>query len=591
MTDRPAEWRGSVATLTAGFVVLASLLAGVSAFVSRQAEDYREIRQGVEARHLLDQVYGTLLDAETGQRGYLLTSDRLYLAPYDAAIPAIMDQFDALADVLKGSPARSSELNGVRTLANQKLDELRTTIELHEAGKGGDALALVKEGKGKILMDRIRAGIASLLASQGAEIERRFAFAERAGIWLRLGALLSVLVAIALALMAVRQLRRQVGELTSARNALRDANVGLLAEAQSREMLAEQLRQSQKMEAVGQLTGGIAHDFNNMLAIVIGNVNLVRRRLARGEGDLDRFLEGALDGAERAATLTHRLLAFSRLQPLSPVPLDPNRLVAGVTELLRRTLGEQVRLETVLAGGLWRTHADPGQLESTLLNLSINARDAMPDGGRLTIETTNAYLDDEYAARHVGIPAGQYVLVAVTDTGIGVPRAVLDKVFEPFFTTKPVGKGTGLGLSQVYGFVRQSGGHVKIYSEEGHGTTIKVYLPRFYGGEDEQAAAPSMPEAVPAGRPGEIVLVAEDEDRVRQLAVVTLRETWLYRLACGRGRSRLATPRRPSPGRSPVHGHRHAGCRRPPARAGSATAAAGAEGALRDGIYAQRRRA
>jgi signal transduction histidine kinase len=293
-------------------------------------------------------------------------------------------------------------------------------------------------------------------------------------------------------------------------------------EVHARSKVEEQLRQVQKMEAVGQLTGGIAHDFNNMLAVIMGGLNLVQRKLARGETDVERFIEGAIDGAQRAATLTQRLLAFSRQQALSPEPLVTNKLVAGMSELLIRTLGEQVKVETVLAAGLWQVKADPAQLENAILNLAVNARDAMPGGGRLTIETLNAFVDDAYAQEYA-IDAGQYVLIAVADTGAGMAPEVIAKAFDPFFTTKGAGKGTGLGLSQVYGFVRQSGGHVKIYSELGVGTSVKIYLPRLYG----EAAATEQAKrlaTVHRGLRSEIILVVEDEERVRALSVEALRE-------------------------------------------------------------------
>jgi len=284
----------------------------------------------------------------------------------------------------------------------------------------------------------------------------------------------------------------------------------------------EQLRQSQKMEAVGQLTGGIAHDFNNMLAVILGSLNLAKRRLGRGEVSIDRFIEGAIDGANRAATLTQRLLAFSRQQPLAPEVVDINKMFGGMSELLERSLGELIRLETVLAAGLWRVKADPAQLESAVINLAVNARDAMPKGGRLTIETSNASIDRKYA-REYALAPGQYVLVAVTDNGIGIPADVLGKVFDPFFTTKVVGKGTGLGLSQVYGFVRQSGGHVKIYSEVDVGTTVKIYLPRFAG---EEAGSDLSQQEIPPGasHQNETILVVEDDERVRSMSSESLRE-------------------------------------------------------------------
>jgi len=285
----------------------------------------------------------------------------------------------------------------------------------------------------------------------------------------------------------------------------------------------EALRQAQKMEAVGQLTGGIAHDFNNMLAVVIGSLDLLGRRTPSDDARSRRYIDAAADGARRAALLTQRLLAFSRQQPLQPEPIEVNRLVGGMSELIRGALGSDIRFETVLAAGGWRTHADPNQLENVLLNLAVNARDAMPDGGRLTVETQNAHIDARYAAAHVGVPAGQYVLIAVSDTGAGMSQEVIERAFDPFFTTKEVGKGTGLGLSQVYGFVKQSRGHVAIYSELGQGTTVKVYLPRLVGAEDESAAVKAASE-LPLGSAQEVILVVEDEPAVRQFSVDALTE-------------------------------------------------------------------
>ena len=287
--------------------------------------------------------------------------------------------------------------------------------------------------------------------------------------------------------------------------------------------LEEALRQSQKMEAVGQLTGGIAHDFNNMLAVVIGSLDLLGRRTGTGDARASRYIEAAKDGARRASTLTQRLLAFSRQQPLKPEPLDVNKLVGGMSDLIRGSMGGDIRLETVLAAGVWRIHADPNQLENAVLNLAVNARDAMLGGGRLTIETQNTHLDARYVSAHLGVPAGQYVLIAVTDTGAGMSEDIVAKAFDPFFTTKEVGKGTGLGLSQVYGFVKQSGGHVKIYSEPGQGTSLKIYLPRLTGVETSAEQSESARE-IPLGDLRDVVLVVEDEPAVRQFSVDALSE-------------------------------------------------------------------
>ncbi|HTC04609.1 MAG TPA: PAS domain-containing protein [Xanthobacteraceae bacterium] len=306
-------------------------------------------------------------------------------------------------------------------------------------------------------------------------------------------------------------------------DAVKDRTRQLEAENEARRKAEELLRQSQKMEAIGQLTGGVAHDFNNMLAVIISGINLLERRLAKG-GDVKRLIDGISDAAYRAAGLTHRLLAFSRQLPLAPTAIDANQMVKSISELLRQTLGEATVLETVLAGGLWRTHADAGQLENAILNLAINARDAMPDGGKVTIETLNCSLDDDYVGNYPDLVAGQYVMIAVSDEGSGMSPDTMDRAIDPFFTTKEVGKGTGLGLSQVYGFVKQSKGHLKIYSEIGQGTAVKIYLPRYFGSEQVAEVAAVMRQPERRGASSEVILVVEDEDRIREVTTEALRE-------------------------------------------------------------------
>jgi PAS domain S-box-containing protein len=286
--------------------------------------------------------------------------------------------------------------------------------------------------------------------------------------------------------------------------------------------LETQLRQAQKMEAVGHLTGGIAHDFNNLLTGISGNLELLEARLADGRiADARRFVSGAMSGTARAAALTHRLLAFARRQPLDPEPLDTNRLITSMDDLLRRTLGPSIELEMMLKDELWATLCDHNQLENAILNLAINARDAMPDGGRLIVETGNVQIDAAYARSQGGeVDAGDYVTVSVTDNGCGMPPQIVAKVFEPFFTTKPLGRGTGLGLSMLYGFVKQSGGHVRVYSEVGEGTTVRLYLPRY--GRDQNGDTPIHVPSVAQKRQrraeaGETILVIEDEEPIRAL--------------------------------------------------------------------------
>ena len=316
-----------------------------------------------------------------------------------------------------------------------------------------------------------------------------------------------------------------INERREAENVL--ANLNETLERRVEEEIAQRteaedaLRQSQKMETLGQLTGGIAHDFNNLLQIITGNLDILRRAMPGDSPRLQRAVDHAFRGAERAAVLTQRLLAFSRRQPLAPKTIDPNKLVAGMSEMLHRTIGEAIAIETVHASGLWRVEVDPNQLENAILNLAVNSRDAMVNGGKLTIEAANTHLDRDYAERHSGVVAGQYVVICVSDSGSGMDAATAERAFDPFFTTKEVGKGTGLGLSMVYGFVKQSGGHLKIYSEPGEGTTVKIYLPRHHGIEDETEEE-TIDGAPPVG--AETVLVCEDDDDVRAYSVESLRE-------------------------------------------------------------------
>ncbi|NIJ09481.1 PAS domain S-box-containing protein [Sphingomonas vulcanisoli] len=321
-----------------------------------------------------------------------------------------------------------------------------------------------------------------------------------------------------------------VHDLKIAEESLRDLTATLerrvAVESAARLEVEEALRQTQKMEAVGQLTGGIAHDFNNLLTVVTGNIDIAGRALSTVEEPdprAKRALDNALKGAERAAALTQRLLAFARRQPLAPKQIDIDRLVSGMSDLLKRSLGEVVSLDVITTPGLWRIEADPNQLESAILNLAVNARDAMPQGGSLVIETANAHLDKQYAEAHADVAPGQYVVLAVTDTGSGMARETIERVFEPFFTTKEVGRGTGLGLSMIYGFVKQSGGHIKIYSKIDKGTTVKIYLPRLKAvQEDVEDVRPSQDVEPSHGQ--ETILVVEDDEDVRAYTVEILRE-------------------------------------------------------------------
>jgi two-component system NtrC family sensor kinase len=358
------------------------------------------------------------------------------------------------------------------------------------------------------------------------------------GMWLRdmvSHLLFGIPATIALFSMSLVALRRtERAELAHAR---------MWQEVGRRELTERALRQSQKMEAVGRLTGGIAHDFNNLLTAILGNVDLALRRIPESDERVRRLLNSARQASERAATLVQRLLAYSRQHPLEVKSVDINKLVQGMSELLRRTIGETITVETDLANGLWKTAIDANQLENTILNLAINSRDAMPEGGRLVIETANTFLDEDYVIEHAGdVPHGQYVMIAIVDSGSGMTRDILDRAFEPFFTTKPTGVGTGLGLSMVYGFVKQSAGHIKIYSEPGEGTAIKIYFPRL---ADDAALPEWQPteieetQAQDVGDLGDTILLVEDDEEVNRFATEVLREEGYNVIATHDARSAL----------------------------------------------------
>jgi len=610
-------------TLLGALILLILLLAICAAVVyhatSSSAENRRLAQHSIAVMQSAEALLSLTQDAETGQRGYILTRRQQYLGPYQSAMVKIPPAFDTLRGLLT-SPAETPDADRLRDAIHTKLFELQKTIDVAQTQGFDAATQIVLTDVGKQAMDEIRQTIRGLVAAEGDLLA-----ANRADVyfWDRVNLIVGgvggtvVLIALIIAAMmtqrsvsqlerAERSLREQAellqgtldnvrdgvvafdagGRLTAAnrrffklldfparlsevgrpladflaieagrperifidvsasaieasgeggivrrisldkrdvevyRNAMpgggfivtcKDITLRLRAEAG--------LRQAQKMESIGQLTGGVAHDFNNLLQVIVGNIEFLIQAAKDAPAMLSRATS-ALLAAQRGAQLTRHLLAFARRQPLNPVPVNPGRLIQGMTELLRRTLGEQIQIEAMIAGGLWNTLVDPTQLESAILNLAINARDAMPQGGKLTIEVGNAFLDDAYATEHAEVAAGQYVMLAVSDTGAGMSPDVVARAFEPFFTTKPEGEGTGLGLSMVYGFVKQSAGHVKIYSEPGQGTTVKLYLPRERRAEIE--IDDTRARAALGGN--ERILVVEDDAAVRQTAVDMLRQ-------------------------------------------------------------------
>ncbi len=508
--------------LALGFVLLGAIVGTRSLLIESQRDSNDAVRAAFALDNRLVTTLSLVQDAETGQRGFLLTGEEPYLDPYRSAMSALPGELEAIGEAVASSAMRRTQFEVLRAAVADRTAEIDETIALYQAGNASEALSLVRTNRGKLTMDRIRTVIGEMRRDESADLQQRLAAAERIDEWLRWASVATLFAVIAVGAFGLYDARRRMRDVEAAHAGLLAANDALRKEIATRETAEQQVRQMQKMEAVGQLTGGIAHDFNNMLAVIMSAMNLIQRKLKRGETDIGKFVDAATDATTRAASLTGRLLAFSRQQPLAPQVVDANRVVTGMSDLLRRTLGETISIETVLAGGLWKTYADPSQIENAILNLAVNGRDAMPEGGSLTIETANSHLDDSYAATHADVVAGQYVMIAVTDQGEGMTSDVLARAFEPFFTTKPVDQGTGLGLSQVFGFVKQSGGHVKIYSEPGEGTTVKIYLKRHIGSEQ---AAPAEPGAVEVDRkPTETVLVVEDDERVRTGTVDALRE-------------------------------------------------------------------
>ncbi len=506
----PARIHTQIPEISALIIVAAMMTLALLVFQYQRASTL--VTHTMAVKSSIAEVFATTLDAESGSRGYIISGDAGFLPPYQRAGARSHAELNQLRQLTIDNADQQRTLALIETEIAERFAVLERSIDLRRAGGLDAVVAVLPILPAPRPMQSIRDNVAIMQAAEDRLYDTRLA-AEHWTI-AATGTAAVMLLLLVLGAMAawIRDTRRETE--TSRRTII------------AREQNETQIRQMQKMEAVGQLTGGLAHDLNNMLAVIMSGLTLTQKRLAAGNHDVLRFVDGAMDGAARAASLTGRLMAFSRQLPLRPQSLDANRLVGGMAELVRRTLGETINTQTVLNAGLWSVNVDTGQLENAILNLAINARDAMPDGGKLTMETANTHFDDAYA-RDNEMPAGQYVMIAVTDTGTGMTADVIGKAFDPFFTTKGVGKGTGLGLSQAFGFIKQSGGHIKIYSEPGHGTTIKMYLPRLYETGPAQEINTANQEAWPGlskDNARHIVLVVEDDARVNEMTVSSLRE-------------------------------------------------------------------
>ena len=512
-----------VVTLVGFGLLAAAALAMIMGLIRSRDADLRVLHT-LEVQRTAQIVLIATRDAESAVRSFLLSDDKEDLDRFEPSLAQVQENLGLLTSLTADNDIQQERIANLNTLFQAKRDQLETCVKLAKDGQREAALAVINAPDDRNVSDDIRVEVELVLTTEQQLLkERQAKSAQQRYI---LAALIGLALLTATVLAGVLAVSSR-----SALKGLLDLNAELDAELKLRQEAEATLRQAQKIEAVGQLTGGIAHDFNNLLTIIIGNLDSMKRQLGNVAGDasakLLKSLDAALQGARSAGQLTQRLLAFSRRQALDPQRLDVNRLVSGMLDMLRRTLGAEISIETVLGAGLWPAFADGHQLENVLLNLALNAKDAMPQGGCLTIETANTYLDAAYVRRFGDVQAGQYVVLCVTDTGTGIPDEIIDRVFEPFFTTKPTGEGSGLGLAMVHGFVKQSGGHVRIYSEDGEGTTVKIYLPRMTGAE-EMTAAPSGKiepgSIVPRAKPHETILLVEDNEGVRDYAKDVLTE-------------------------------------------------------------------
>ncbi|HMK41667.1 MAG TPA: CHASE3 domain-containing protein [Methyloceanibacter sp.] len=521
--------RNSRIVILVGFALLAMATIALVIGLVRSREADMAVTHTVEVQHTAQAFIIATRDAESAVRSYLLSGDAKDLDQFEPSLAEATTQLKTLAMLTADNAIQQSRIQILDSLLQAKAEQLNNCVALAKAGQKDSALAVINSSVNRDLLNKIRAEIEEVLDSERNLLSARQSHAAQSRYVF--AALIAVALATAIILASLLAISTR-----SALQGLLDRTRELEEESKLRQEAEATVRQAVKMEAVGQLTGGIAHDFNNLLTIIIGNLDKARRVLAGADnpgdvttlrGNLAKSIEDAMKGANSAAQLTQRLLAFSRRQTLEPARVDLNRLVTDMEQMLRRTLGEDIDIEIVLGAGLWPTFVDPHQVENVLLNLALNAKSAMPKGGHMTIETANCYLDDAYVARFGDVEAGQYVLLCVSDTGSGIKPQVLDRVFEPFFTTKPHGEGSGLGLAMVHGFIKQSGGHIRIYSEEGVGTTVKVYLPRATG-DEKVAAVPAgkrpHPTPTPNAKKDETVLVVEDNEGVRGYAAEVLEQ-------------------------------------------------------------------
>jgi len=513
------------------------LIAAVVAFLISHGmvSTNQSVNHSIEVRVGISELGRDIAEQNAGFRGYLLVGTESQKTEANRGGAAVTDQYSRLRTIMTDEPTQRANLDAIGPMLRERLDYIHTQMKDREAGGTGLADTIARPRIRQLIAD-IDTRLQQMSTEEQRLLEARQAQSQRLIQWLSAALAGAVMLVVAAAYLTVKDARQRF---TALRNATREARAAAHAAATESEARIEaeaQLRQIQKMESIGQLTGGIAHDFNNMLAVIVGSLDLARRRIGQPER-AERHISDALEGAGRATTLVSRLLAFSRRQALTPAPIETNAFLLDLVDLLRRTLGETIAIETEFEAAAWPTFADPVQLESAMLNLAVNARDAMLANGTLTLTTANRALYVGDTSDIADLDPGDYIEITVADTGCGMSEEVIARAFDPFFTTKTVGKGTGLGLSQVFGFVRQSGGHVTIESEIGSGTRVRLLLPR-HRGEVQAAKARATSQGGLQGN-GARVLLVEDDPRVRRFSADALRELGYVPLSAANGAEAL----------------------------------------------------
>ncbi|PZU07952.1 ATP-binding protein [Sphingomonas sp.] len=520
-----------------GIVLVAGLVALLIA--NGVSSSNRWVDHSVQVQTRIIELGERIATHDGALRGYLISRQPAMREELSDSRHDILVRLGELSALLGENDIQRSELDAVTPLIHQRMIFARKLVAQREHLPLDRIDISIGQPDALPLILAIRQHLGRLFAAESALLAERQRQAQQRTALLSVGLAATVFFVVVIAYLTVREARTRFESIEVAHAEARAAAQAAQAEMRAREQVEDQLRQIQKMESIGQLTGGIAHDFNNMLAVVIGSLDMARRRLDDPDR-LQRSLASAMEGAGRAASLVSRLLAYSRRQSLAPAAVDPNELVGDMSNLLGRTLGEGIEVETELAPDIWATFVDPLQLENAIVNLAVNSRDALGGRGRLTIRTGNATLDEEYVRSHPDVVPGDYVMIMVRDFGCGMPPEVLARAFDPFFTTKGVGRGTGLGLSQVFGFIKQSGGHIGIESTVGEGTTIRLFLPRHAEAPVVEEAA-AVGEPLPPARGGERILLVEDDDRVRQFSLDAVADLGYIVVAVPDGAAALAT--------------------------------------------------